>query len=125
MRINAKSGVVITGQTTKNIKDPRPMGEKGNMKLEFSVMYGQTQNESGNWVNNYIDVAVWGLNASKYHLRPHQDVIVSGRITNRKYTDKSGNEQTKEELIADAIIANCGEVDVFIGAAAGALDDVE
>ena len=59
--------------------------------------------QSGSRETDFIDCVAWRQGAefvSKY-FRKGQLIIVDGRLTSRKWTDKDGNKRTSWEIIAD------------------------
>ncbi len=53
----------------------------------------------------FLSIVAWGKTAENCgrYLEKGQMVIIRGRINNRAYTDKSGNEKQVTEIVADTV----------------------
>ena len=61
--------------------------------------------ENGEKETDFIEIVCWRQTAefvSKYFSKGKM-AIVSGRLQNRKWTDKDGNKRTKSEVVADNV----------------------
>lgn len=75
------------------------------VRLAFN---SRKKDDSGEWVNGdvfYIDGTAWRQEADNIaeSLTRGTEVVVTGRLRTRKYTDKEGNERSAVELLIDSI----------------------
>jgi single-strand DNA-binding protein len=94
--------ITIHGRMTR---DPELRYTQSNTPVaSFTVAVDRDYtDQSGSRETDFIDCVAWRAGAefvSKY-FRKGQLILVDGRLTSRKWTDKDGNKRTSWEIIAD------------------------
>lgn len=94
--------IIIHGRLTR---DPELRYTQSNTPVaSFTVAVDRDYtDQSGSRETDFIDCVAWRAGAefvSKY-FRKGQLILVDGRLTSRKWTDKDGNKRTNWEIICD------------------------
>ena len=91
-------------------KDPEiKFFDSGKAFVNFSVAVGsRKKDENGNWVDgdtSWFDCTVYDVQAENFanSLTKGTRVVVTGTQTQRKYTDKDGNERTAYGIRVDEV----------------------
>lgn len=99
--------ITIEGNATK---DPElTFGQSGQARCRLSVAAnGNKKNDRGEWETtstSFFDVTCWGARAEAVadQVTKGTGVIVSGRIVQREFTDKNGENRRVFEVTADSV----------------------
>ncbi|MGM9587409.1 MAG: single-stranded DNA-binding protein [Candidatus Limivicinus sp.] len=96
--------IVIMGRMTRDPELQRT--GSGVAVANFTVAVDRDfKNQSGEKETDFFDCVAWrqtGEFVSKY-FRKGSMVVVSGRLTNRNWTDKDGNKRRSAEIVADNV----------------------
>lgn len=99
--------VELTGYVGKNPEIKTLTNGKTMVSLSVATSESY-KNQNGEWISNttWHNVVMWkDLDASaKEQVKKGSLVAVSGKLSNRKYTDKSGQNRYITEVIAQSIV---------------------
>lgn len=99
--------IIIKGRLTK---DPElRQTPNGNSVCNISVAVDRSYSKDGEKQTDFFDCTFWkgGAEFVNHYFRKGQEIIVSGEMQSRKYTDKDGNNRTAWE-IGNANAEFCG-----------------
>lgn len=94
------NSINLTGNICNDLEVKSTQNGKSVVSFNIAVKRPFTKDTT-----DFFPVTVWGQPAeylAKYG-RKGSRVAVSGKLTTRKYTDKSGNERTAYDVVADAV----------------------
>ena len=97
--------VILFGRATK---DPEVRNAGGNTVCSFSVATDESyKDKQGSWQkkSEFHNVVVWGKQAeyAGNYLRKGDPVGIEGKLSTRKWEDKSGNTRYTTEVVADKV----------------------
>lgn len=94
--------VFLIGNLTRDPELYETAGGKPVLKFDIAVNRGF---KDGNCITDFFNVSVWGdkgVNCAKYLFKGNK-VGVVGRLQNRTYEDKNGNNRTVTEVVAEDV----------------------
>lgn len=96
--------VILTGNLTRD-PELREIAD-GSSVLKFDIAVNRGfKDADGNYITDFFNVSVWGdkgVNCGRYLFKGSK-VGVVGRLQNRTYKDKEGNNRTVTEVIAEDV----------------------
>ena len=95
--------VIISGRLTANPELKTTNG--GKSVCNFTIAVERKFKQGGDYPTDFIDIGAWGNTAefiSKY-FSLGQMIGVEGAVQTRKYTDRSGNNRTAFEILANNV----------------------
>lgn len=99
----------LVGNITRDLE--LRITDGGTSMLSFSIAVNKNKKNkvTGEWEKetSYFDIVAFNENAENAaaSFTKGNHIVVVGRLQQRKYTDKDGNERNKVEVIADEIAA--------------------
>ena len=86
----------------------RFVGESGTTLCQFAIAHTRSFQRGGEWQKEttFLDIKAWGAVAEKAAtLNKGDEVIVSGRLTQERWTAPDGSARSRIALIADKVVA--------------------
>lgn len=96
--------VILIGNLTRDPELYETAGGKSVLKFDIAVNRG-FKDADGNYITDFFNVSVWGdkgVNCGRYLFKGSKVGIV-GRLQNRTYEDKEGNNRTVTEVVAEDV----------------------
>ena len=86
----------------------RYVGESATALCQFAIAHTRNFQRNGTWEKetSFVDVKCWAAVAEKAAtLNKGEEVIVSGRLTQERWTAADGSQRSKLTLVADKVVA--------------------
>nr|DAS38427.1 MAG TPA: Single strand binding protein [Caudoviricetes sp.] len=96
--------VILTGNLTRDPELHETAAGKSVLKFDIAVNRG-FKDADGNYITDFFNVSVWGdkgVNCGRYLFKGSK-VGVVGRLQNRTYKDKEGNNRIVTEVVAEDV----------------------
>jgi single-strand DNA-binding protein len=99
----------LVGNITRDLELRITNGGTPMLSFSIAVNKNKKNTATGEWEKetSYFDIVAFNENAENaaQSFAKGTHIVVVGRLQQRKYTDKDGNERSKVEVIADEIAA--------------------
>lgn len=96
--------VILIANLTRDPELHETAGGKSVLKFDIAVNRG-FKDADGNYITDFFNVSMWGdkgVNCGRYLFKGSKVGIV-GRLQNRTYKDKEGNNRTVTEVVAEDV----------------------